>query len=288
MMKRYLILISILGVTAGLFLSTAYGQAPPMADDGPVLLKYSKLLHDEMARHLQVVESLYNKLVGILAASVIILGSIFTWMQWRTKKEVTEQVNNRIDALAKNAIDDKVKEFGNEVQRLRDDLERQVKELKSTWTDQVRDINVAMFSPTIPPSSDISARPVPETRKILWVDDIPSNNDVPAEILRNSGVQITSVLTTQAAMDALSSQSFDLIISDMARGSDKTAGLDLLRELSDRRIKAPAIIFCGAYSAKRYGDEARKYGAVAITSGVTTLLNTAFSVLGLRNQQNVK
>lgn len=288
-MKHKAFLLTLLFTMAYMITFGVHGQtdahpgatSPSPTDAGRVLLDYSQFLRDETARHQQFLEGIYDKLLKVLAGIVVVFGAVFTWLQWRTRKEVEEQVNNHIDALAKNAIDAKLKAIDDQLQTIRDDLIRQSSDLK----EQVGDINFVMFSPArgAKPRSEKFVAPSPGSKSILWVDDFPDNNDVPAEILRNYGVEIIQVLSTEQAMTALQTRSFDLIISDMGRGNNRRAGLDLLRELSQKGIEIPTIIFASARAAERYGDDARRLGAVDVTKGPSSLLNTAFSILKLRN-----
>ncbi|HEY6781117.1 MAG TPA: hypothetical protein VI111_09190, partial [Thermoleophilaceae bacterium] len=64
----------------------------------------------------------------------------------------------------------------------------------------------------------LSARlaPLLEHRRVLWVDDNPSNNQVEAKLLRNLGVDVENALSTDEATGRLRRDParFDVVISD--------------------------------------------------------------------------
>jgi CheY-like chemotaxis protein len=252
-------------------------------DTGRVLLDYSQFLRDETARHQAFLEGVYDKLVKVLAGIVVVFGAVLTWLNWKTKKEIREQVNTRIDSMAKSAIDLKLKAFDDQLQLVRGNLDSEVKALRDSLEEQSREINRVIFAPEHRGRFMAEPRPVGSGRGkgVLWVDDHPENNDTPAQILRSNGVEITFALSTEEALEALKKHPFDLIISDMGRGPNPSAGLDLLRAIRQQGITTPVIIFCSSKAVARFGAEARRLGALAVTSGSTTLLDSALAALKL-------
>ncbi|MFD0569294.1 P-loop NTPase fold protein [Kitasatospora gansuensis] len=61
--------------------------------------------------------------------------------------------------------------------------------------------------------------------RVLWVDDVPTNNDRLAEQLRRSGAEVRQVKSTAEALTELAWQPH-VVITDMKRGSEKRAGID--------------------------------------------------------------
>src|SRR4029077_19489008 len=76
------------------------------------------------------------------------------------------------------------------------------------------------------PRPSRSGRPF-EDKRILWVDDIPANNVHESARFRSMGATIDAVLDTESALSALTQRIYDLVISDMSRGSNHRAGFDL-------------------------------------------------------------
>lgn len=114
------------------------------------------------------------------------------------------------------------------------------------------------------------------TRRVLWVDDQPSNNAYEIAALKDK-VKVALVTSTAEALRRLASDpQFDAIVTDMGRSEAgefrETAGLTLLRELKERRIDIPVIVYASEAAVKKYGREARELGGVEATANSTTLL----------------
>lgn len=111
--------------------------------------------------------------------------------------------------------------------------------------------------------------------RILWVDDVPSNNAEFAPILIRDGAEIVEVTSTYEAL-SIDFDTFDFIISDMVRVEGQEEGKTLLRALRNREIALPVIIFAGYFARSR--ERRRKMiseGALAVTNDfdiVRTLL----------------
>lgn len=92
-------------------------------------------------------------------------------------------------------------------------------------------------------------QPVKGEKSILWVDDYPSNNAFIIEKLESDGIRVRKELSTDAAMAALRSDRFDVLISDLGRieaGKENPfAGLELARAMSAESITVPMLVFSG-------------------------------------------
>ena len=64
--------------------------------------------------------------------------------------------------------------------------------------------------------------------RILWVDDAPLNNVGEIDLMEQLGARVSIRKSTAEAQEALSRRRYDLILSDMTRDGDPTAGLALL------------------------------------------------------------
>ncbi|AUH40939.1 P-loop NTPase fold protein [Streptomyces sp. CMB-StM0423] len=91
------------------------------------------------------------------------------------------------------------------------------------------------YASPLPPRGDIDlGRPLPsslalEGLRILWVDDHPENNTAHVRRLRSLGARIALARDRQEAEQELAVLPFDLLISDITRGGQQSAGLDDLR-----------------------------------------------------------
>jgi CheY-like chemotaxis protein len=111
--------------------------------------------------------------------------------------------------------------------------------------------------------------------KILWADDNPSNNFQEAELLQKMGVSTSWATSNQEVLTFLESDRPDLVISDIARGQDSKAGLELPALLQSNFPSLPVIFYVGEFDAT-LGTPPY---AFAITNHPDELLNYVMDVL---------
>lgn len=107
-------------------------------------------------------------------------------------------------------------------------------------------------------------------RRILWVDDTPSNNANLVDAFESLGFKLTQVRSTDEARAALTKGQFDVIISDMRRGTNDLAGMELVNELREHGSKIPIVIYSGSSFQRLKGREAE--------IGVHRIVNTSADV----------
>ncbi|MDX2203397.1 MAG: response regulator [Hyphomicrobiaceae bacterium] len=116
-------------------------------------------------------------------------------------------------------------------------------------------------------------------KAVLWADDNPANNELAVRALRKFGLDIEQVISTDAALAAMQRRKFDLVISDMGRGSDMRAGYGLLSQLRERGSKVPFFIFAGS-DTPQFRREAAERGAQLSTNDMLELVDRVVSTLG--------
>lgn len=116
-------------------------------------------------------------------------------------------------------------------------------------------------------------------KRILWVDDNPTNNIFEKQSLIALGMTVRDVTDTQQAIDALVSRQYDVVISDMRRGGNNTAGYDLLQMIKDKGIATP-VIFYAASANERFIAEAKRRGAFGETNNPEQLVLLVAGALG--------
>lgn len=86
-------------------------------------------------------------------------------------------------------------------------------------------------------------------RRVLWVDDNPSNNRNERRMFRLLGTSFQNVVTTADALAALGLDDFDCVISDMARaaedGPSELAGTLMLTKFRREKIDVPVVFYIG-------------------------------------------
>lgn len=122
-------------------------------------------------------------------------------------------------------------------------------------------------------------------KRILWVDDYPSNNAFLVERLRSSGYVIDISTTTKEALTKLASQSYALLITDLGRveeGIDRPmAGRDLIKAVRGEDPDLPCLVFSSA-RAIQMADALRAAGATAVTSSGTDVIQFVETLMGGR------
>jgi CheY-like chemotaxis protein len=91
-----------------------------------------------------------------------------------------------------------------------------------------------------------------DQKRILWVDDRPTNNRFETAALTKLQIEVVTVTSTEAALArlALDQEPFDLVLSDWQRPEPKagapSAGIRLLRELRARHLTIPVVFYHGS------------------------------------------
>ncbi len=141
---------------------------------------------------------------------------------------------------------------------------------------------VAELRGSVPASAEVDAAAESTaearlTRRVLWVDDLPSGNSYEIAACNDRGVRVELATTTADALRQLADDSgFDAIVTDMYRTEDgesrPTAGLSLLRELKQRDIDILVVVYASQSGVDRHRDAALELGAVGVTADPTALL----------------
>jgi CheY-like chemotaxis protein len=114
--------------------------------------------------------------------------------------------------------------------------------------------------------------------QILWLDDHPENNLNERRMFRQLNAEIDIAKSTEEALEILKSSHYDLVISDMARGNEATAGLEFLEEFRKRNKMTPVIFYVGVYEPGK-GVPGQSFG---ITNRPDELLHLTLDALERR------
>ncbi|MEW6639965.1 MAG: response regulator [Pseudomonadota bacterium] len=108
-------------------------------------------------------------------------------------------------------------------------------------------------------------------KSILWADDQPENNTYERRALEKLGIDIDTVPSTAAAIEALKGREYDVIISDMSRPESPRAGRELLEKLTILRPATPFIVYTSSISPEQE-VEIIKAGAFGSTNSASELI----------------
>lgn len=109
----------------------------------------------------------------------------------------------------------------------------------------------------------------PKPAGVLWVDDHPEHNALQVDQLERRGVVVDSVRSTKEALQKLTGQRYQLIVSDMERVEGgkpvANAGLELIRTVRTFDRDTPVVIFTAGPGGKVLADTATQIGADLVT-----------------------
>ncbi len=78
--------------------------------------------------------------------------------------------------------------------------------------------------------------------RVLWIDDNPDTVMYESGILQSLGMLVEFAKTSANAMDRMGREQFQIVISDIHRGNQTTAGLDFMHEAQAHQMN-PLMIF---------------------------------------------
>lgn len=107
------------------------------------------------------------------------------------------------------------------------------------------------------------------SKRILWVDDYPSNNAFIMENLKGRDFDVQISLSTEDAVAKFTALDHDLIITDLGRVEGQRdnpyAGLDLIKRIRQLNDSVPIMVFAGKRGVQMR-DELIASGASEVTS----------------------
>ena len=146
--------------------------------------------------------------------------------------------------------------------------------------DQLQDLVQKLIEET-PRNNKLQTGNQSKYRRILWVDDYPINNIAIKNFFENQGVHFDLALSTEEGIKLYNKQSYDIIITDMGRGHESDAGIDLIKKLKSLNCKEPIIVYCSRRAMERYGDEAIRLGAYRVMNGVANIIALITDIYGI-------
>lgn len=186
------------------------------------------------------------------------------------------QIANRGGTIKIGEFELSLPEIAQQQQVSISDLQAQVAELKKA---------VETNSAAVGTKSIIAETKSATTRggkRILWVDDHPENNGSLQAALADQGFEIQNALTTEAAFQFFAPATFDFIISDMQRGMDRSAGLNLAKSIKQKNPAQKFAIYCGVGNAKRLEGSEQGHDVDLITASPIELMSFLKAGLGAK------
>ncbi|MDH4276319.1 MAG: hypothetical protein OEW08_14900 [Gammaproteobacteria bacterium] len=118
--------------------------------------------------------------------------------------------------------------------------------------------------------------------QVLWIDDQPENNINERRMFRKLHVDIDTAISSDQAFAMLREARYDVILSDMARGDDPSAGISFLQRYVENTLESdriPLIFYIGVRDSSK-GTPAFAFG---LAHKPDELLHLVIDVLDRRN-----
>jgi CheY-like chemotaxis protein len=116
-------------------------------------------------------------------------------------------------------------------------------------------------------------------RKILWVDDRPDNNTFERQVFESLDLSFDLALSTNEALERLSSSRYGAIISDMGRREGPREGYRLLDAMRASGNTTPFFIYSSSNTSQQK-QEAARHGAQGYTNVPSQLVEMVTQALG--------
>jgi CheY-like chemotaxis protein len=246
-----------------------------LTEQNELVLKYEEFLRQETKEHHDLIQTSYKIAAGLVGLVVAILG-IFGFRTIRDLKAnavawVQESVKNRMS----EAIDSSI---ANQSRRI-DETHRAsrlkiYKELRSAF-GSLFEANESLIDKKLPAGMSKSAL---EEKRIIWVDDDPVGIACQVALLEALKALVTVRQTTEEAIQELDRDGYHLVISNMNRSPNSTAGVDLAKKIRTKSA-VPILIFTKDIHIKNHGQQARDAGANELESKTENLIATIYSLI---------
>ncbi|GHB11426.1 response regulator [Modicisalibacter luteus] len=119
----------------------------------------------------------------------------------------------------------------------------------------------------------------PEAKKIIWIDDNPSNNIYEREALESQGITVDIADSSAKALDMISRNKYSLVISDLDREGNPKEGFILLEKLRSGAYLTPFLFYTGS-ATENLKNEAISKGADGLIDRPLELFSQVMKVLG--------
>lgn len=239
-----------------------------------ITLQYQQFIREEAKEHRLFLEDSFDKMVLLISTGAFLFGTVLTWMNYKTKSEISKAVEDRFHKQINSLLGRRLKDLQNEFEAKNKDFEKRITaadrlimELSGRLSElNPEDIEHGGSLRNKPYNGGISVH------RVLWVDDKPRNNDNIIDMFSGRDISFDRVTSTDDAIKQLSKDDYSLIISDMKRGNSPDAGVKLLKIKNKRFPSIPLVIYSSSTSLAGYWQDAINEGADFVTTKTTELL----------------
>lgn len=198
-------------------------------------------------------------------------GIIFYKDSIRPDKYIKQEINKYLDKFNGDTCDSPVIHFlGNNT--VKNNLEQKLEGMELLLRKIIKEL---------PNNNHIKSMGGIRQNRILWVDDYPINNELVINYLENKNIHVDIAISTEQGLDYFKQNGYDVIITDMGRGTEQDAGITLIKKLNSLGCRIPIIVFASNSAIRRYGEYALDLGAYRVTCGTVNIISILSELLGL-------
>lgn len=115
--------------------------------------------------------------------------------------------------------------------------------------------------------------------RVLWVDDNPTNNTELIDALRAAGLSVETAASNTEALNALASQPYAVLITDLGRDTEVEDGFALVGSARRRGFRAPVMVYTSSEAAAATQNDTR-LASTRITSDPAILYEFVLATAG--------
>jgi CheY-like chemotaxis protein len=168
------------------------------------------------------------------------------------------------------------------------DLQRQVEVLRTSLNAGASRVEREVSEPVSP---DIASamerkRAASTPRRILWVDDVPSNNAFEVAKLRGEGIEVIEATSTEEGVRIAVAGRLPvaLVVTDMGRREEgryiAKAGLQLIETLRAAGLRIPIFVYTSSSNLERNREDVARIDGNGVTASPVELFEMISRVIG--------
>jgi len=175
-----------------------------------------------------------------------------------------------------------VQEASDQLQIQVADLQKKVESLRESLAQAAKP-SLENATAEAPLASSLAPPPAP--RRILWVDDNPTNNAFEVVRLKAEGIDTIEALNTEEAMQIAIAGRMPVaaVISDMGRRENGVyrakAGLLLIKALRKASLQMPVFVYSSQKYIERTRDEVLQAGGNGATASPVELFEMVHTII---------
>ena len=221
------------------------------------LTAYLAFLRSETEAHREVINDFYALIWNLVIGFAFVSSGLLLWAWNRARNEITGICRT----IATERLAELVKAETEKMRLIREEAVKTAGEMEALKKDVRAGIDSLMQEVEIVKAAEVFRNYRLDGKAALWVDDDPKNIEFPHKVLNNAGLYIEQSSSTIEALNSLSHNGFSVVVTNIERGGDQRAGIDLVKEIRNRWPGQPVIVFSRLTRLLQHNDELKQLSA---------------------------